>query len=382
MNNNVEKINKPKFRYRFFWKVLRFFAFFTRKKFAYIPQVCDIKGPVLVLCNHNTDWDPVLLSQAFPNYMSYVASEHIFRWGFLSKVIRFCVDPIARLKGTTAVTTVREILSKIKNGTSVCIFAEGNRSFNGLTNEILSSTGKLAKLSGVTLVTYKFVGGYLTSPRWSKNLRRGKMEGKIVKIYSPKELKEMKPDEINSAIKRDLFVDAYLDQEKEKIAYKGKALAEYLETTLCICPKCGKIGNLKSCGDDFYCSCGYKVRYNEYGYFEGEDVPYKTVLSWDNFQNEKLLDYLPFTDEEISAKEIFSNHTEKVLPTENLYLDREKIKFGDLEFSLDKVSGISLRQAQVVNITCDDRFFELDSKKPVCTRKYMLAINKLKEFRE
>lgn len=337
----------------------------------------------MVLCNHNTDWDPILLSQAFPNYMSYVASEHIFRWGFKSKVIKFCVDPIARLKGTTAVTTVREILNKIKSGTSVCIFAEGNRSFNGITNEILPSTGKLAKLSGVTLVTYKFIGGYLTSPRWSKSLRRGKMEGKIVKVYSPEELKNMKPDEINSAIKRDLFVDAYADQEREKIAYKGENLAEHLETTLCICPKCGKMGTMKSSGDDFFCTfCSFKVSYSEYGYFEGEDVPYKTVLSWDNFQNEKLLDYLPFTDENISAKEIFSNHTEKVLPTKNLYLDKDKIKFGNLEFSLDKVSGISLRQTQVVNITCDDRFFELDSANPVCTRKYMLAINKLKEFKE
>ena len=55
-------------------------------------EVCTEAGPFLVLCNHNTDWDPLLLACAFPDYMSYVASETIFRWRFAGKLIVWLMD--------------------------------------------------------------------------------------------------------------------------------------------------------------------------------------------------------------------------------------------------------------------------------------------------
>ena len=58
------------------------------------------------------------------------------------------------------------VMRRLRKGGSVAIFAEGNRSFNGLTGDILPATGKLARSSGASLVTFRFSGGYLSSPRW------------------------------------------------------------------------------------------------------------------------------------------------------------------------------------------------------------------------
>ena len=75
-------------RYRFLWRTFRpLVAAWMKRKFRYDPEICTEAGPFLVLCNHNTDWDPLLLGSAFPEYMSFVASEHIYRWGTAAKLI-------------------------------------------------------------------------------------------------------------------------------------------------------------------------------------------------------------------------------------------------------------------------------------------------------
>ena len=143
------------------WRILRPpVTAWVRHKFNFTPEVYRGEGPYLIFCNHTTDWDPIRLAGALPEQTYFVASEHIFRWGFWGGVIRFVVDPIARLKGTTAGDTVLTVVRRLKAGANVAIFAEGNRSFNGLTGAILPSTGKLARSCGATVITYRMEGGY------------------------------------------------------------------------------------------------------------------------------------------------------------------------------------------------------------------------------
>ena len=47
---------------------------------------------------------------------------------------------------------------------NVCVFPEGNRTWDGVTAKFLPSIGKLARSSGASLVTYKLTGGYFASP--------------------------------------------------------------------------------------------------------------------------------------------------------------------------------------------------------------------------
>lgn len=376
-------------RYQRIWHTFRpLVAAWMKRKFRYDPEVCTVKGPFLVLCNHNTDWDPLLLACAFPDYMSYVASEHIFRWRLAGRLIRFLLDPIARLKGTTASDTAMTMLRRMRKGVSVAMFAEGNRSFNGLTNEILPATGKLARSSGVTLVTYRLDGAYFTSPRWSSTLRRGAMTGRVVGVYTPETLKAMKADEVNAAIRRDLAADAYAEQRRKMIPFRGKRLAEHLETVLCRCPRCGKIGSLRSADDTLRCGCGFSVRYNEYGFLEGPDAPFDNITEWDALQTEQLCaladaaDGLIFSDDAMELKEIFpGSHTEAHLGSGVMALYPDHLECCGQQFPLSEISGFSLVQAQTVEFTCAGRSFEVRSRQVRCTRKYMTVIHHLKQAR-
>ena len=138
------------------------------------------------------------------------------------------------------------------------------------------------------------------------------MSGAPVGVYPPEELKKMSEAEIADLLARDLYENAYETQSKAPVAFRGKALAETLETALYLCPKCHRIDTLHSRGDRFSCDCGLTMTLDEFGFFQGEDLPFKTPLDWDRWQTgemEKLAEGLgdepafPDEDQTLNRKE-------------------------------------------------------------------------------
>ena len=247
-----------------------------------------IEGPCLILSNHVTDFDPILVGLSFPEHMYYVAGENVMRMGFLSKLVTRYASVIQRVKGTTDAEAALQILRTLRKGRNVCMFAEGNRTFTGETLPIAPATAKLVKMARSTLITYRLTGGYLSTPRWSTHRRKGRMTGAPVGVYPPEELKKMSEAEIADLLARDLYENAYETQNKAPVAYKGKALAETLETALYLCPRCHRIDTLHSRGDRFSCDCGLTMTLDQFGFFQGEDLPFKTPLEWDRWQTGEM----------------------------------------------------------------------------------------------
>ena len=103
----------------------------------------------IVLSNHVTDYDPILVALSFPKQMYFVASEHLLRKGIASKLLMHFIKPIIHMKGRQGAKTVKQMLRTLQEGNSVCIFPEGNRSFNGVTMEMQASIAKVAKKAKV-----------------------------------------------------------------------------------------------------------------------------------------------------------------------------------------------------------------------------------------
>lgn len=384
--------------HRFVFRVLQIvMGPFLKRKLNYsYEKVKPSSRPYVILANHNTDYDPLLIGLAFPDHMYYVASEHIFRWGFVSKLINFLVAPIPRVKGTTEINTVMNIFKRLKAGANVCMFAEGNRSFSGETGEIPVSTGKLIKKSGVALITFRLDGGYFTSPRWSKTIRRGMMKGRKVKEYSVEELKNMTWEEINTAIKNDLYVDAYEEQKKNPIEYKGKKLAEDLETALYLCPKCSGIATLKSEDDRLFCSCGMDLKYDSYGYFSSnnnEMPPFETVLEWCRFQDRNLREVKERIRKLPSDKLIYSDKDQTLWKADwgknnligkgSLLLYNDRLVFDCVDkkytFELKNILDLGIIGQRVIAFATNDRqAYEIKSEHPRSALKYREIIKYLK----
>lgn len=259
-------------------------------KFKRVPYT-PVNEPFLMLSNHNSDGDQFYWGASSSKYLRFVASEHIFNKGFISRALVWLVNPIPRSKGAGADDTVAMMKETLADGVNVCMSAEGNRSFNGETGFISPRVVDIVRATGCAVLTFRFEGGYLRTPRWAEHKRSGRTVGRVVNEYSARQLAAMSDEEVFEAIKNDLYVNAFEIQRKAPRRYRGKKLAEHVEYALYICPKCKKVSALHSEGDFLRCECGYSLRYGEYGFFEGEEVIFDNVLDWDRWQRAYITEH-------------------------------------------------------------------------------------------
>ncbi|MCR4617288.1 MAG: 1-acyl-sn-glycerol-3-phosphate acyltransferase [Lachnospiraceae bacterium] len=347
----------------------------------------EVKGPFILICNHVTNLDMIFVACSFKEYIYFVASEHTFRAGFASRLLRWVFDPIGRTKASVAAGTVMDMGRRLKAGHSIGIFAEGLRTANGLTDKIMPASAKAFKIFNVPVITYKLHGGYLSHPRWGYTIRRGYMEGEIVNIYSPEELKKMSVDEFDEAINRDLYEDAYEWNKDRHIAYKGRRLAEGLEFELVACPKCKALNSLKTKDDRFWCDCGLKGKYDEYGMLSGEGFEYDNVTDWDAWEREYIANLPDYPEDKILAKDedqtlnrIDINHNTITVDRGVLSITSTKLQVGNTVIPLSNISLYDIiLQGYLLFSTKDGTHYEIhDSKHKFAGFLYYLLIKRYK----
>lgn len=382
-------MNELRRHQRVFKLILPFVHIFNKWKFNYeYDSLKGIEGPYLILPNHNLELDPLLIADASGTHMYFVASEHLMRKGFATKLLMHYIKPIIHMKGRQGAKTVKQMLRTLQEGNSVCIFPEGNRSFNGVTMEMQSSIAKVAKKAKVKLITYRVEGGYLTQPRWSTNLRKGKLRGRLVRVYTPEELALMTDEQISDAIVKDLHEDAYETQKRERIAYKGDKLALGLESTIFHCPQCGKFGSLHSEENRLFCECGFDAVYDVYGELTDKKGIKYTVTELDRLQKEVLMARLkeqtvdkPLFEDQVTIYRIGAGH--ELIGTEigsfAAYGDHLECGGEHLEFSEVEGMAVYSRNCLIIHRKNEEGHLEVKSDIAFNALKYLYLYNFAKE---
>ena len=335
-------------RLNFFWKTLRFpVMIFCKLKFGYTFKVAkDLPDHYIVLSNHTTDYDCVLVACSFKKQMYYVASEHIARWKHGFKLLNWALAPILRKKGTSAASAIIDILRKVRKGANVCMFAEGVRSWDGLSCPITSTTGGLVKAARCGLVTYRISGGYFTSPMWStKNTRRGYLHGEPVHVFTAEQIAAMSEDEVNRIIREDLYEDAYARQLEKPIKYKGKRLAESMENLLYLCPCCGGEDTLRSKNDRVFCtSCDLSFTYDVYGMLHGAPDTTLTALAarQRTMAEARIEQGLPFTIQNARVYTV-DGHVETTVAQGEFIMNADGITCGEMHVALSDITELAMR---------------------------------------
>jgi len=286
----------------------------------------------------------------------FVATENLMRKQPAAWFLKRYFDPIIHTKGKMGMTTVSSMYRHVKNGYRVALFPEGNRCFDGLTDKMLPSIGKLAKKSGVPLVNIRIEGGFLTSPRFAANLRKGHIHVSKAGVYSVEQLNAMSVEEVTAAIENDLYEDAYERQASEQIPYKGRDLALGLESTLYYCPSCHKFGTLTSTSDSISCSCGLKYSYDELGNIANDEGEILDLRKWNALQKEALInkvkeisgtDEILFEDD-VTVSLIEANHKAGKTISGHLAAYSDHVTFNDKTFTLSDISGVGIFQRNLL----------------------------------
>lgn len=362
------------------WKLLRrLLRGFITRRFHLEAERLVPPGPCLIIANHVTNWDPLLLAMSFPETpIRFVASEHIFRHGLVSKLLDWLAAPIPRKKAASGADTVMTVLRALKAGDTVCIFAEGDAAWDGLTHPVFPATGKLARMAGVPLLTYRLEGGYLSMPRWSGKLRRGKVRGHQIGFYPPEDLKSLKGPEITAMIDRDLYEDAFARQRIEHVAYRAEKRAEGIERGFFICPQCRELGHTLGVGNYVLCACGMRLFYTEEGFFDPA-APVETLAEWESVQQEALRKLCEgaqdalFSDPDMRLREITAGHKQRTLGRGTLTMLPDAITLAGRRFSLADIDSMAMVKAHILLFSADERYYEIRTESDRCLRKYLMA---------
>lgn len=371
-------------RHSFFYRLLRpLVVLFLWLKFGYRAQRArNLPSNYIVLANHTTDWDPLFVGAAFRRMMYFVGSEHIARWPRAYKFLRFCFNPIMRYKGTTAFSTVTEMLRRLRAGKNVCLFAEGVRSWDGVNSPILPSTGKMVKKARCGLVTYRIEGGYFVSPMWSRSLRKGPIRGRVANVYTAEELETMTPDQINAAIVRDLHEDAYERQKAAPAPYRGKGLAEGLEELLFVCPQCGSIDTMGSRDDTVKCSaCGHDFRYTQYGMLEGTSFDtVKELAAWQRRETARHADEGMTYTAPCGCLSKLESHKAIPLCEGAVSMDGGELACGGLRIPMDRIGDLAMHGKRTLVFSALDTYYELTVGGGYNALKFMLLYQAYKKM--
>lgn len=136
----------------------------------------DPRRSYIFMANHQSNFDiPVLLGHLDVQFR-WLAKAELFKIPIFGRGMRGCgYISIDRSDRRAAIESIRQAAQTIRNGTSVLIFPEGTRSYDGRIQEFKKGGFYLARKSGVPIVPVIIRGTWAVMPRNSLRIRPGRV---------------------------------------------------------------------------------------------------------------------------------------------------------------------------------------------------------------
>lgn len=336
----------------------------------------------LILMNHQTPFDQFFVGTSFKGAVYYLATEDIFSMGWISSVIRYLAAPIPIKKQTTDPAAVMTCLRVAREGGTIALAPEGNRTYSGKTEYINPAIAPLAKKMKLPIALYRIEGGYGVQPRWSDVVRRGRMRAYVSRVIEPEEYLKLSNEELFSIISDGLYVN----EGAPGGVFISDKRAEYLERAMYVCPYCG-LSEFESRGNFIECKkCRRRIEYGEDKMLRGEgfDFPFSYVTDWYEYQKDYIcrLDTMQFTEtpmycDSADIYEVILNKRKQRMrkgATITLYGDRivfDENRIGELCLPFGELSAVTVLGRNKLNIYSGKTVYQLKGGKRFNALKYV-----------
>ncbi|MBR5774463.1 MAG: 1-acyl-sn-glycerol-3-phosphate acyltransferase [Clostridia bacterium] len=340
------------------------------------------KTPYLILFNHQTAFDQFFVGIAFKGPVYYLASEDIFSNGFVSSLIRYLVAPIPIKKQATDITAIKNCIRVAREGGTIAIAPEGNRTYSGETCYMAPAIVSLARKLNMPIALYRIEGGYGVHPHWSDVVRKGKMRSYVSRVIEPEDYATMTDDELFGIIEAELTINECVADG----IFESRKKAEYLERAMYVCPFCG-LTTFESHGNEIECKkCGRKITYGKDKRLSGVgfDFPFEFTLGWYNYQCDFVngLDTTQYTDaplyrESARLSEVIVYKHKNLLRKQAeiaLYGDRIVIDEGkgdELILPFCDITAISVLGKNKLNVYHDKKIYQFKGDERFNALKYV-----------
>ena len=335
------------------------------------------KRQFLIIMNHQTAFDQFFVGMSFFSPIYYIATEDIFSLGFLSTLLRFAVAPIPIKKQTSDLQAVKTCVRVMKEGGTIALAPEGNRTYHGKTVYIKPSIVKLIKVLRLPLAIYRIEGGYGIQPRWSDVVRKGHMTAGVSRIIEPEEYMKLSDEELYALVQKELYVD---ESNDGKLFY-SKRNAEYLERLLYVCPDCG-LSTFISKGCMLKCQCCERqVLYMPSKQFQGIgfDHPFKNVAEWYDYQCSYVnkLDYTTYIEKPMYqdtvrlSEVILYKRKVQLNASSKVALYGDRVQLDDIVIPFAEAGAVTVLGKNKLNIYFNDKVYQLKGDKSFNALKYV-----------
>lgn len=305
------------------------------------------KGPHLILSNHQTTMDPFMMALSFKRAIYFMASKDLFTKKPYSRLMKFLVAPIPKSKSESDMTAIKGCLQIAKEGGTVALFPEGNRTFSGRLWPIDPSIVKLIRKLNIPVVLYNLKGGYGIEARWSNHLSKGRMYGEVVDVMPVEQIASLSNEALLEYIIRHLDVI----EAPSLVPFHSKRRAERLERILYVCPNCYSLASIYTDQQHIYCHhCDLKVEYTPYLTFEG-NIKFHTVYDWYQFQESYIYDLridknFSFEDNPVTLYEVVHGKKRITHIEGSVTMDTKQLVFSNptqnIMFAVDDIRTVTV----------------------------------------
>jgi 1-acyl-sn-glycerol-3-phosphate acyltransferase len=217
-----------------FWKSLQIVAriwttvWFDLRTYG-VENVPETGGALLV-ANHQSYLDPVLVAVHLRRAVSYMARDTLFTNPYLGWLIRnLHAFPIPR--GKSDIQAMKETIARLEEGYLLNIYPEGSRSVDGSIGPLQRGVALVIRKANVPIVPVVIDG---SGRAWGKGMKMFRRYPIRVRYGEPMHLNDCKPDEILRRLDgalRGLLAQSTADRAAEKserwIGDRSRAGAAY-----------------------------------------------------------------------------------------------------------------------------------------------------------
>jgi 1-acyl-sn-glycerol-3-phosphate acyltransferase len=148
------------------------------------------EGGVLIVANHQSYLDPIIVGVRLPRPLSYFAKSELFESRLFDWLIRrLYAFPVRQGEGD--VGALREAIRRLQEKDALVIFPEGSRTETGELLPVEKGVGLIAKKAGVPVVPCIIEGSFHAWPKGGKMFK----PAKIYAFFGP----VMKLDDLKSS---------------------------------------------------------------------------------------------------------------------------------------------------------------------------------------
>jgi len=358
-------------------------------------------APFIMIANHGTFFDPWMVGVHSTAPVSYMCNDDAFR---SPPVVSWYLDKIGafpKKKGASDYKAMKEVLRRLKRKSPVCIFPEGQTTWDGTTQLMYKGLEKVIKRAKCPLVMFNLSGNFLIKPWWARYKRKGRVFISV-KVLSAEQLQTFSDDALFARMKEHLANNDIAEGQKRPGDFSGEKCAEGAERLFWLCPFCKSSDTLHTRNNEIVCeACKNSLTLDATGQLQSEmNMEVKAVRNvkeWADWQameakarikDAGMDDLLTENDAVDFFKLEGAGYRFETLGKGHAFLTKKNITLsplspdtGEVSFELDAISDPVVQKKDIFEFRVDTTYYRLlfHGKSPM---KWVTFLRYLKGFEE